>query len=390
MQKQASNIFCNLWLCRLRGHFSSLRQKTPMIPNIANARLLSSNRKKPFEQNRSEDGDTNEQYISGDLLAMENSRTVRKRKREYAYNYGLPGLGKEKVKKAKPSKIQITGEILFGISPILLALQQKRRKIFQLYVKKNILTTNEKVRNIAQTAENMCVQVSEVGRTDLDELSCFRLHQGVCMDVGMLAYHPLHVRPPHYNPDGSPVLWLLLNQVQDPMNFGSILRSSYFLGVDTVITTRGSSCPMSPVVSKSSAGALEVMPVYEVASGINFLTACKELNWQLLSTRCGSSDNDCLEDSRSCPENPTLCSLESFVLNRPSVLIIGNEGTGVSTAMSKLCDYHIAITPRRSLVANIDSMNVSVATGILLYSLLQGKKTSEKVCTEMLSFTKAK
>lgn len=314
-------------------------------------------------------------FSGTDLLEMEDFQKYKKNtKHHLQYNYGLPGIGKGNFKKIIPPSVKVVGEVLFGLNPVALALQQKRRQIYKLYIKKNVRLSNEKVDSIAQAASMHGVTVKEVTTGTLEQLSSNRPHQGVCLDVGKLDYRSIKIDDPYFNGDGRPALYLLLDHIQDPMNYGSVLRSAYFLGVDKVITVKGDSCPMSPVVSKASAGAMEVVTVHQVDSALDFVMMCKKLQWQVISTQCSLDEDDSETSERKSDFNhscPRSYSLESFVLDKPSVLVIGNEGTGVSINIHSLCDVQLSITPGKHQTAGIDSLNASVATGVLLHSLLK-------------------
>ncbi|XP_043209934.1 uncharacterized protein LOC122374933 isoform X1 [Amphibalanus amphitrite] len=153
-------------------------------------------------------------------------------------------------------------------------------------------------------------------------------------------------------------LWLMLDRVQDPMNFGSIIRSSYFLGVDAIIIPDKNSCPLSPTVSKASAGALEVFPVYSApaASCRQLLQLLASRQWQLVVADTETGGNN---TQRAPP----------IVAGTDTILVVGNEGRGVEASLAALCQPW-TVPAQRDLVHGVESLNVGVATGILLSQLV--------------------
>ncbi|KAL4687523.1 hypothetical protein H8959_019651 [Pygathrix nigripes] len=128
-------------------------------------------------------------------------------------------------------------ELLFGLSPCLLALRAARRSVARLLL---------------------------------------QVHQGVCMEVSPLRPRPWSAAGEASPGDDPQQLWLVLEGIQDPRNFGAVLRSAHFLGVDKIITSRRNSCPLTPVVSKASAGAMEVMDVFSTDDLTGFLQVASE------------------------------------------------------------------------------------------------------------------
>ncbi|KAF6727192.1 rRNA methyltransferase 1, mitochondrial [Oryzias melastigma] len=117
----------------------------------------------------------------------------------------------------------------------------------------------DREKQVCEEAHQRGVQVSRVSKKDLDRMSSGGVHQGVCLEASPLGYL---TEDWAVSRGPSTPLWLVLERIQDPMNLGAILRSAYFLGVDRVISSLQHSCPLSPVVSKASSGAMEVMGVY--------------------------------------------------------------------------------------------------------------------------------
>ncbi|XP_072209541.1 rRNA methyltransferase 1, mitochondrial [Excalfactoria chinensis] len=258
-------------------------------------------------------------------------------------------------------------EILFGVAPCSMALSQPRRDLFRLFLKRSggpqRLVTGELLLQAAARG----VPVQHVGRRELDALCGGRVHQGVCLEATPLRFKRLEEAEESGLGDGeSPnrqVLWLVLEQIQDPMNLGALLRSAYFLGVDRVVTSRRNSCPLTPTVSKASSGAMEVFDVYSTDDLRSFLKAKAAEGWEVVGTASQSET----------VENVPIISCMEFRWNKPIILVIGSEGDGLSLETQLLCHQMLLIPSGRALHPGIESLNVSVATGILLHSICSQK-----------------
>lgn len=164
-------------------------------------------------------------------------------------------------------------------------------------------------------------------------------------------------------------VWLVLDEVMDPQNLGALLRSAYFLGSQGVIVCSKNSASLSATVSKASAGAMELRPVYSAKNLMQFLEQSKQVGWQVIGSALSSE---------SVPAG-------KLTIDKPTLLVMGNEGRGLRTNVLRLCDVLVQIEggnhagevgkPRGALDGDdgLDSLNVSVAAGILLHKLLCSK-----------------
>jgi len=270
---------------------------------------------------------------------------------------------------------QLVGECLYGVSPVVAALAAGRREVHRVFVQDGLGggqgRSQAKDRNLAQrvrrAAEEAGVPVDTVDKHTLNLLANNRPHQGLAADVGPLAPTLLPGAPPREGRSGAPPLWLALDEVSDPQNLGAILRSAHFMGVDGVAVCARNSAPLSAAVSKASAGALEVMDVHEVRNLPRFLTACQEEGWDVLGADAGEGS----ADVRGCRPRG------------PCVLVMGSEGFGLRPLVARACTGRVRIDGGNGAGAagptwagefEVDSLNVSVATGVLLHSLLGGRE----------------
>ena len=144
---------------------------------------------------------------------------------------------------------------------------------------------------------------------------------------------------------GTPRLWLALDQVQDPHNVGAIFRSAAFFGVAGIIVTRDRSAPMNATVYDVACGGLEVVPYSHPANLARALSIAKECGlWVLGASEHAERDVRLVDRDRSW------------------LLVLGNEETGLRRLTASTCDEVCGIVSR----GEVGSLNVSVAAGVLM------------------------
>ncbi|KAJ2793349.1 hypothetical protein H4S07_007080, partial [Coemansia furcata] len=153
-------------------------------------------------------------------------------------------------------------------------------------------------------------------------------------------------------------LLVCLDGIQDERNLGSIIRSALFFGADGIILSGKNACRPSPIVSKTSSGAMECLAIYRMAEAPNVLTKARKNGWSVVCTTVSEADL-----GESNPLN------RISKLNGPTILVLGSEGGGVSRDIQSLSDINVHIPPRSDIPSYIDSLNVGVAAGILLSAL---------------------
>lgn len=272
---------------------------------------------------------------------------------------------RERERERKCSRVENL-EVVFGIAPCLLALTQRRREAYKLFVKDGEALHRSSVLRVCEEADRRRVPVQRVSKKDLDRMCSGRVHQGVCLHASPLGFVTTEDRGLRQGrPAGALPLWLVLEGIQDPMNLGAILRSAYFLGVDRVATSIRHSCPLSPVVSKASSGAMEVLDVHGYEKLEEMLRWKATQGWHVVGT-VGVDVEELLIPVSGCSD---------FQMSKPTLLLLGGEGTGLSRGLLSLCETLLSIPAGRELYPGIDSLNVSVATGILLHSLLSSRRS---------------
>ena len=145
---------------------------------------------------------------------------------------------------------------------------------------------------------------------------------------------------------------LILDGVEDPHNFGSIIRVAECLGVHGIIISKNRACPVTDTVAKVSAGAIEHVKIAKVTNINTEIERLKEKNIWVYACELGGED------------------LDKANLSGNIAIVMGSEGTGVSALTRKLCDGVVSM----EMHGKVNSLNVSVATGIVLYEAVRKRK----------------
>jgi rRNA methylase, putative, group 3 len=171
-------------------------------------------------------------------------------------------------------------------------------------------------------------------------------------------------------------LGLFLDGITDPQNMGGIIRTAYYFGVDFIVVPDINSARLGPVASKASVGSLDMMSIYKTEHGLKFIDAIRKNGWNVVSTASRPSAVE-VEDLRQKHDKVEaqlkqryveIGELSNILSRGPVLLVMGSEGDGVRTHIKLRSDYLVGIdgTPN----PYVDSLNVSVAVGILLAKCL--------------------
>ncbi|MBW2464903.1 MAG: 23S rRNA (guanosine(2251)-2'-O)-methyltransferase RlmB [Deltaproteobacteria bacterium] len=206
------------------------------------------------------------------------------------------------------------------------------------------------LRDLAQKSK---VRIEESTRGALDALTEGVRHQGVVAITGAYPYRDLHQL---LQEAGDAPLFVALDQITDPHNFGAIVRSAVAFGARGVITTKDRCAPVTPVVVRASAGATEHLPIARVTN---------------LARTLGTLTEDGFEVIGLAGEATTTISELGAPGPGGRIIVIGSEGKGLRRLTRRACAHLVRI----EMGETIGSLNASVAAGIALYAL--GKSQQE-------------
>ncbi|GJQ11797.1 hypothetical protein GpartN1_g3588.t1 [Galdieria partita] len=257
-------------------------------------------------------------------------------------------------------------DFIYGVTPVYAALTVKTRNPIRcLYLQEKADFSKRKdaalLQQIIQMAEEANIPSKTLNKGDLNNLSGQRPHQGIVLQAAPLQLDYIDQLPSAgLSPNKPAPVWLALDEVMDPQNLGSLLRTACFLGITGVAICNKNSAPLSGTVSKASAGAMELMTIHAVRNMSRFLQNSQRQGWYILGA---SMEKDTV-------------NIENIHPSIPVVLVLGSEGFGLRTNVQNVCDGFVAIQRRFSSNCNtevafsiIDSLNVGVAGGILMEQL---------------------
>ena len=205
------------------------------------------------------------------------------------------------------------------------------------------------VRTIAREARKTDTIINYVSKERLDQLSETRAHQGVIAQVAAYEYATVEDILAKAEEKGEPPFIFLLDNVEDPHNLGAIIRTANLAGAHGVIIPKRRAVGLTSTVAKTSAGAINYTPVAKVT---NLVCTIEELKEKGIWFVCADMGGD---------------TMYQLNLTGPIGLVIGNEGEGVSRLVREACDFTASIPMK----GDIDSLNASVAAGVLAYEIVR-------------------
>lgn len=212
------------------------------------------------------------------------------------------------------------------------------------------------IRTILREAKKTDTIINFVKKERLDQMSETGKHQGVIAYSAAYDYGTVEEMLEKAAQKGEPPFLILLDNIEDPHNLGSILRTANQAGAHGVIIPKRRAVGLTATVAKASAGAINYTPVAKVT---NLAKTMEDLKKQGMWFVCADMDGD---------------PMYQFDLTGPMGLVIGNEGEGVSRLVKEKCDF-VASIP---MFGDIDSLNASVAMGVLSYEMVRQRLAKNK------------
>ena len=256
----------------------------------------------------------------------------------------------EKVAKSAPlDVVELPEDLVAGRNAVMEALKGSR-SVNKLMIANG--STEGSIKEIIAVAKDKGVNIQYWDRSKLDSIARGIRHQGVLAQVAPVRYAELEDILQVAKDRNEPPFIVLLDELEDPHNLGAILRTADAAGVHGVLIPKHRSCPLSATVAKTSAGAVEHVPVARVG---NLVQTIKKLKQEGLWVAAADMDGKDYYDTD---------------LTGPLLLIIGSEGQGVGRLVKEQCDFVVRIP----MVGKINSLNASVAGSILMYEAMKQRR----------------
>lgn len=229
-------------------------------------------------------------------------------------------------------------------------LKENPQEILDLYIQNG--ARDARIEKILSTLPKS-IRLKTVSKKEMDKMTDHGVHQGIAArvkDMALLSLDELMGKAAASSAQsGRLPLLIALDEIQDPHNVGAILRSADAAGADGLILCKHKGAGLTPAAVKTSAGAAYSVPVASVSSLAQALKKLKDASYWV----AGSDFDETSVDYRK------------GLYDRALVLVIGNEGKGMSKSVKDACDFKVHIP----MYGQVQSLNASVAAGILMYEI---------------------
>ena len=236
--------------------------------------------------------------------------------------------------------------IIFGRNPVLEAIRSGR-EIDRLYIAHGV--TSGSISEIIAKCSARGILIKEISSQKLDYYCNGGNHQGVALMIASHEYSTVEEILEFAKTRNESPFIIICDEIEDPHNLGAIIRTAESCGVHGIIIPKRRSASLNATVAKTSAGALEYMKVARVTNIANTIDLLKKEGVWIFGADMDGKD------------------YKKFDYSVPLALIIGNEGKGIGTLTRKKCDEIISLP----MNGKINSLNASVAAGILMYEVLK-------------------
>ena len=237
-------------------------------------------------------------------------------------------------------------EILSGIHPVFEALKANRREFYKIFIKKNLKRSRPEIDGIIKYADNINCQIEYIDPLFLDKLTNDAKHQGIAAKVSL---YPAQTGKDFFakfkKTEKQPFV-LILENLEDPHNFGALIRTALCAGVDFIMIPKDRSVAPVPSVSRSSAGAMEHAEIFLITNTASTIRELKE-NGAWVAGLDASGETPLFK-----------ADFSGFF-----ALVVGGEHKGIRPLVKKECDFLISIP----IQGKVNSLNASVAGGVALY-----------------------
>jgi len=238
-----------------------------------------------------------------------------------------------------------------GKNPVI-ELINMNKEIDKIYLQKGL--RGDKIGQIISKAKDRNIKIEFLNKYKMDKKAEIDNHQGVIALTSQLKKYNLKQTINYLSKREKAPLLLILDHIQDPHNFGAIIRTAYAAGVDGIIYPKDRACGITATVDKVSAGAIESIRLIEVINVNRAIDFLKDNNYWVTGADISGHKK-----------------YYEHGFSGKVVLVVGHEGSGLSRLTKQKCDFLVKIPMQN----NFSSLNVSVATGILLFEANRQRNT---------------
>lgn len=244
---------------------------------------------------------------------------------------------------------------LFGIHAVQAALEFSPQKIQRAWIDGQ--RQDARLKQVIDELAALGIVPEKIDRKKMDRMADGKNHQGIVAAVELPAMRGEDQLKNDVEALTAMPFYLVLDQVQDPHNLGACLRTADAVGVQGIIVTKDNAAGITPTVCKVASGAAETVPVYQVTNLARTLRWLKEQNIWIMGA-AGEAEQTVFE----------------MELDMPLAIVMGAEGGGMRHLTRQHCDFLVKIP----MAGQVESLNVSVAAGVLMYEAFRQKALAVK------------
>lgn len=249
------------------------------------------------------------------------------------------------MKKKKPSKNYQRTRMIMGKNCVMEVVKAEPKRLIKVYL-------SAKDKTLWNEIEETGAQVIGISKNELNEIAKSDSHQGIVAFVHEKKQPTLDdYLDMSFEKDRDVIL--VLDSIYDPQNLGTLMRAAECFGAGAVMWSKNRGTDITPVVSKTSVGASELVDILRVSNLVEAVKRCKKDGYRVITAEVGKE----------------AVSLSDFTFPNKTLIIMGSEGEGVRDLLSKQANHKIYIPMKGA----IDSLNVSQATSVMLYAWSQSE-----------------
>ena len=243
-------------------------------------------------------------------------------------------------------------EKIYGIHPAIEFIKVSPDRIINIWIQEEL--KSESILSISNMAESIGLSIQHSRKETLDKITNKQNHQGIVLeviqsdDINTNSLEKILEKNEKNNP-----IYLILDSIQDPHNLGACIRTAVASGVSAIIIPKNRAVGINETVRKVACGAVENIDIITVVNLVRAIKKIKEMGVWVIGASTDSKQ-----------------SIYDFDLKIPIAIVIGGEDKGIRTQVRKECDY-LGSLP---ITKNIESLNLSVAAGIVLFEAVRQRK----------------
>ena len=241
---------------------------------------------------------------------------------------------------------------IYGINAVFDILKHKPECLNEVWIQDGV--SNKRFNKLIDMIQQQQIPLIRVSGNSIEKITGSSKNQGIAAELKQSKNLDSKTALNFIKKVDTPLI-LILDGLQDPRNVGACLRTANATGVDLIVTPRNRAVINTPVISKVSSGASVLTPIVEIPNLVRFIKELKKIGIWIF----GTSD----QANLNYWDADFIC---------PMAIVVGSEGKGMRTLTKKHCDYLVSIP----MIGQIESLNVSVATGVILYEVIRQRSSN--------------